>query len=164
MKKNHSHYCLTGTGQAFPPTVIVMSVFLILIFFWGCGDRATEPIVPSTHKVEPDQAVDQSLVDLIQDVEYIQLQLPQGEYFGVLRKVKMGHTYRYIYTYNDTVSVVPMYDRGVYRVFEEGDEYSVMQAYKFDFGKYWIDEEILANSYDDRLSFFESQQEYVHTT
>jgi len=62
---------------------------MTLVFFSGCGERATEPFVPSTHKVEPDQAVDQSLADLIQDVEHIQLQLPQGEYFGVLRKLKM---------------------------------------------------------------------------
>ncbi len=77
--------------------------------------------------------------------------------------LKIGHTYRYMYRYKDSYSVIPMYKPAIYRVTGEADSFSVDPAYHFNFGKYWIDEDILANSYNDRPAFFASKREYVNT-
>lgn len=302
MKKKDLVCPLNDRNQIFSRQLITLFVCLILIFFWACDDNTYEsPQLdpPTILIVDPDKADNQSLSDIVHDVEYIQLQLPSNEYIAEIKKaiferssivildsspgggthkvfcfdqsgkfnfvidkqgkgpgeyeliydiditdqlivlstpqkimyyslntgeymksykkpkyfdiqilgmlkesivisdegrykqnkskrqikiidlekgesildavpftdhaMKIGHTQRYIYRFNDTVSVVPMHDQTVYRVIEEGNKYSIKPAYKLDFGKYWIDEKILANSYNDSETFFNSQQKYVHT-
>lgn len=77
--------------------------------------------------------------------------------------LKGGHTYRYLFKTGDTLSVIPMYEPVVYRVTGDEGDYSVKPAYSFDFGDFWIDEEFLAGSYDNRDRFFRDQGMYVHT-
>ncbi len=77
--------------------------------------------------------------------------------------LKVGHTYRYFFSVEDTLSVIPMYEQTVYRVKQEHSDYSLRPAYKFDFGEYWIADNLLANSYNNRDEFFSSSSDYVHT-
>lgn len=302
MKKKHLVWFRSDRNQIFPFQLITLFVFSVLIFFGACDDSTSESShidPPITITVAPDKAGNQSLSDIVHDVEYMQLQLPPNEYIAEIRKaifekssivildsspgggthkifcfdqsgkfnfvidkqgrgpgeyeliydidvtdqfivlsiphkimyyslntgeymksynkpeyfdiqmlgmlnesvvvsdegrykqnksktqikiidlekqesildavpftdhaLKLGHTHRYIYRFNDTVSVIPIHDQTIYRVTEDGDKYSVKPAYKLDFGKYWIDEEILATSYNDRETFFNSQTQYVHT-
>lgn len=41
--------------------------------------------------------------------------------------------------------------------------YLVEPAWQLDFGKYWIDEDILKESYNDRAQFFDAAPKFVHT-
>lgn len=77
--------------------------------------------------------------------------------------LKLGHTSRYIFRVHDAIRTLPMYSNIVYEVEEDQDSYMLKPAYAFDFGKYWIDANILANSYNEREIFFGSSEEYVHT-
>ncbi len=77
--------------------------------------------------------------------------------------LKLGNTSRYFFRLQDTVRAMPIYSKTVYSVVEEQNKYSIEPAYTFDFGKYWIDANILANSYNERELFFGSAEEYVHT-
>ncbi len=77
--------------------------------------------------------------------------------------LKLGHSYRYLYYYRDTLSCLPMYGQTIYRIVKQKDHYKIDPAYKLDFGKYWIDEEILNTSYDNRERFFDAMDKYVHT-
>jgi len=77
--------------------------------------------------------------------------------------LKIGHSYRYFFTYADSLSVIPLYDNSVYRIAQKNGAYFLKTAYEFDFGKYWIPQEILADSYENRSMFFEHAPKYVHT-
>lgn len=77
--------------------------------------------------------------------------------------LKLGHSYRYFFNLNDTTSIIPMYDQTVFRIIPESNQYSLKPIYRLDFGQYWINDELLADSYDNRGRFFNSSDDYVHT-
>ena len=78
--------------------------------------------------------------------------------------LKLGHSQRPIFYYNDKISYLPMYGQTVYRINSNADTYSIKKAYSFDFGKYWIPEEILKESYNDREMFFgDKPRKFVNT-
>ncbi len=77
--------------------------------------------------------------------------------------LKLGHSYRYLYYYRDTLSCLPMYGQTIYRIIKQQDHYKLDPVYKLDFGKYWIDEEILNTSYDNRERFFDAMDRFIYT-
>lgn len=77
--------------------------------------------------------------------------------------LKGGHTQRYLFEYQDTMTVIPMYSPVVYRVFPDSSFYVTKPAYQFDFGDYWVPSKILENSYDKRQEFFDAMSRSVHT-
>ena len=77
--------------------------------------------------------------------------------------LKGGHSYRYIFNYQDTISLRPDYTRTVYRLIESGADLDLVPAYSFDFDGYWVDEDLLLNSYDNRGRFFSEINDYIHT-
>ena len=66
----------------------------------------------------------------------------------------IGTTYRRLFFYNNMLSYLPMYCQTVYRVSVGNRNFTLMPSFKLDFGKYWIDEDLLANSYEEREFFF----------
>jgi len=73
-----------------------------------------------------------------------------------------GISYRHFFNLGDSTSVIPKYEQTVYRVLKENNQYSLKPAYRLDFGKYWINKELLAESYNNRGSFFDSVGDYVY--
>jgi len=68
--------------------------------------------------------------------------------------LKGSHSNRYLFNYDDTLSVLPMYDQTVYRVFEDNSGVNIKAAYKLDFGEYWVNQDLLESSYSDMDAFF----------
>ena len=75
----------------------------------------------------------------------------------------IGATYRRLFFYNNMLSYLPMYCQTVYRVSMGNRNFTLTPSFKLDFGKYWIDEDLLANSYEEREHFFKNGQKYIHT-
>lgn len=77
--------------------------------------------------------------------------------------LKLGHSYRYLYYYRDTLCCLPMYGQTIYRIIKQQNHYRIEPVYKLDFGKYWINEEILNTSYVNRKRFFDAMDRFIHT-
>lgn len=77
--------------------------------------------------------------------------------------LKVGHSYRYQFYAGDSLSVVPMYVPAVYRLQNREGEVSFYPTYRFDFGRFWIEEEKLASSFNKREEFFGTAHTSVHT-
>jgi hypothetical protein len=75
--------------------------------------------------------------------------------------LKGSHSYRYLFRYNDSLSVNPMYDQRVYRVFNDSTDIHIKTAYKVNFGEYWVPDDLLASSYTNLDTFFSEIGNYV---
>lgn len=70
-----------------------------------------------------------------------------------------------IYSYEDTLSVIPEYTDVIFRLLENDFEnsYEIKPAYKIDFGSSWVPDDFLKNSYNDRGTFFTENSNYVYS-
>lgn len=77
--------------------------------------------------------------------------------------LKGFHSNRYLYYFGDSLSVVPMYDQTIYRVFRDSSGINIKAAYEIDFGEYWVPNDFLAASYKEREIFFDEVGNYIST-
>lgn len=77
--------------------------------------------------------------------------------------LKGFHSNRYLYYFGDSLSVVPMYDQTIYRVFRDSSGINIKAAYEIDFGEYWVPNDFLATSYKEREIFFDEVGNYIST-
>ncbi|MEP1152311.1 MAG: 6-bladed beta-propeller [Balneola sp.] len=75
--------------------------------------------------------------------------------------LKGSHSNRYFYNFGDSLSVTPIYDQTIFRIFKDTLGAYVKPAYEVNFGEYWVPRDILAASYKDRGTFFSEIGDYV---
>lgn len=85
----------------------------------------------------------------IESGKYIQETIPFENH-----SLKTGHSYRYFFYSEDTLSVLPMYEQTVYRIIPKAKNHTLEPAYQFNFGEHWIPDDLLDDSYDNRENFF----------
>lgn len=75
--------------------------------------------------------------------------------------LKGFHSYRHLYNFSDSLSVIPMYDQTIYRIFKDSSGVNIKPAYEINFGEYWVSDDFLAASYKDRGTFFSDIGDYI---